>query len=70
MDILHQCQRDLHPERTIRGTYAHSTIALNFANYIHAKFYIRVLEEYQVLKQNQAALLGDFRGLYQSNAYL
>jgi hypothetical protein len=41
------------------GTYAHSTIALNFANYIHAKFYIRVLEEYQVLKQNQAALLGD-----------
>lgn len=41
------------------GTYAHSTIALNFANYIHAKFYIRVLEEYQVLKQHQAALLGD-----------
>ena len=41
------------------GTYAHSTIALNFANYIHAKFYIRVLEEYQSLKQHQALLLGD-----------
>lgn len=41
------------------GTYAHSTIALNFANYIHAKFYIRVLEEYQSLKQHQAVLLGD-----------
>lgn len=41
------------------GTYAHSTIALNFANYIHAKFYIRLLEEYQVLKKQQAMLLGD-----------
>lgn len=41
------------------GTYAHSTIALNFANYIHAKFYIRLLEEYQVLKKQQALLLGD-----------
>jgi len=33
------------------GTYAHVTIALNFANYIHAKFYINLLEEYQTLKQ-------------------
>lgn len=41
------------------GTYAHSTIALNFANYIHAKFYIRVLEEYQLLKQNKVLLMGD-----------
>lgn len=41
------------------GTYAHSTIALNFANYINAKFYIRVLEEYQTLKQSRNALLGD-----------
>lgn len=41
------------------GTYAHSTIALNFANYIHPKFHIRVLEEYQVLKRHQAVLLGD-----------
>lgn len=41
------------------GTYAHSTIALNFANYINAKFYIGVLEEYQVLKKHQALLLGD-----------
>jgi len=41
------------------GTYAHTTIALNFANYIHAKFYIRLLEEYQTLKQQQTQLLGD-----------
>lgn len=41
------------------GTFAHSTVALNFANYINAKFYIRLLEEYQTLKQNQAMLLGD-----------
>ena len=41
------------------GTYAHTTIALNFANYIHAKFYIRLLEEYQTLKQQQTLLLGD-----------
>lgn len=41
------------------GTYAHATIALNFANYIHSKFYIRLLEEYQVLKRNQTMLLGD-----------
>jgi len=41
------------------GTYAHSTIALNFANYIHSKFYIRLLEEYQVLKKEHALLLGD-----------
>lgn len=41
------------------GTYAHTTIALNFANYIHARFYIRLLEEYQILKQQQTQLLGD-----------
>lgn len=41
------------------GTYAQSTIALNFANYIHARFYIRLLEEYQTLKQQQVLLLGD-----------
>jgi len=45
------------------GTFAHSTIALNFANYINAKFYIRLLEEYETLKQNQALLLGDPLGL-------
>ncbi len=41
------------------GTYAHSTIALNFANYINAKFYINLLEEFQTLKSQRAALLGD-----------
>jgi len=41
------------------GTYAHSTIALNFANYIHARFYIKLLEEYRELKQHQALLKGD-----------
>lgn len=41
------------------GTYAHSTIALNFANYIHAKFYINLLEEYQSLKQERLLQLGD-----------
>lgn len=41
------------------GTYAQSTIALNFANYINAKFYIKLLEEYQTLKKNQTLLLGD-----------
>lgn len=41
------------------GTYAHSTLALHFANYINAKFYINVLEEYQVLKRQQTLALGD-----------
>ena len=29
------------------GTYAHSTIALHFANYVNTRFYINLLEEYQ-----------------------
>lgn len=41
------------------GTYAHVTIALNFANYIHAKFYINLLEEYQALKQERLLKAGD-----------
>jgi len=41
------------------GTYAHSTIALNFANYINAKFYIHLLDEYQTLKQERLLNLGD-----------
>lgn len=41
------------------GTYAHSTIALNFANYIHSKFYINLLEEYQSMKQERLLQLGD-----------
>ena len=41
------------------GTYAHSTIALQFANYINVNFYIHILEEYQVLKKQQALALGD-----------
>ena len=41
------------------GTYAHSTIALNFANYINAKFYINLLDEYQLLKQQRILNLGD-----------
>lgn len=41
------------------GTYAHSTIALNFANSINSKFYIKLLEEYQTLKKHQALQLGD-----------
>ena len=41
------------------GTYAQSTIALNFANYINPKFYIKLLEEYQTMKKNQTLLLGD-----------
>jgi len=41
------------------GTYAHSTLALHFANYINPKFYIHVLEEYQTLKKERFSLLGD-----------
>jgi len=41
------------------GTYAHSTLALHFANYINAKFYLHVLQEYQVLKQEKVRSLGD-----------
>lgn len=41
------------------GTYAHSTVALHFANYINTRFYINLLEEYQVLKKHQALALGD-----------
>lgn len=41
------------------GTYAHATIALNFANYIHSKFYINLLEEYQHLKQQRLLAIGD-----------
>lgn len=41
------------------GTYAHATIALNFANYIHPKFYINLLEEYQDLKKERLLRLGD-----------
>jgi len=41
------------------GTYAHSTIALQFANSINAKFHLYVLEEYQKLKTKQTLLLGD-----------
>ena len=41
------------------GTYAHSTIALQFANYINVKFHLYVLEEYQKLKTAQVMQLGD-----------
>lgn len=41
------------------GTYAHSTIALQFANSINAKFHLYVLEEYQKLKTEQTLQLGD-----------
>ncbi len=41
------------------GTYAHSTIALQFANYINVNFYIHTLEEYQYLKQERVLQLGD-----------
>ncbi len=41
------------------GTYAHVTIALNFANYIHSGFYINLLEEYQQLKQQRVLQIGD-----------
>lgn len=41
------------------GTYAHSTIALQFANYINVNFYIHTLEEYQVLKQQRLLQIGD-----------
>lgn len=41
------------------GTFAHATIALNFANYIHSKFYINLLEEYQLLKRERVLQLGD-----------
>ncbi len=41
------------------GTYAHSTIALQFANSINAKFHLYVLEEYQKLKVEQTMRLGD-----------
>ncbi|MFK7937033.1 MAG: KilA-N domain-containing protein [Saprospiraceae bacterium] len=41
------------------GTYAHSTIALQFANYINVNFYIHTLEEYQFLKKERLLQLGD-----------
>ena len=41
------------------GTYGHVTIALNFASYIHSKFYINLLEEYQTLKKERLLQLGD-----------
>ncbi|MFK7979154.1 MAG: KilA-N domain-containing protein [Saprospiraceae bacterium] len=41
------------------GTYAHSTIALQFANYINVNFYIYILEEYQDLKKERLLRLGD-----------
>ena len=41
------------------GTFAHSTIALQFANYINVKFHLYVLEEYQKLKTQQALQTGD-----------
>lgn len=41
------------------GTYAHSTIALQFANYINVNFYLHTLEEYQVLKKERLLQLGD-----------
>ena len=41
------------------GTYAHSTIALQFANYINPNFYIHTLEEYQILKKERLRRLGD-----------
>lgn len=41
------------------GTYAHSTIALQFANYINVNFYIHILEEYQDLKKERVLRLGD-----------
>lgn len=41
------------------GTFAHSTVALQFANYINVKFHLYVLEEYQKLKTQQTLRLGD-----------
>ena len=41
------------------GTYAQSTIALQFANYINVNFYIHTLEEYQLLKQQRLLQIGD-----------
>lgn len=41
------------------GTYAHSTIALQFANYINVNFYLHTLEEYQFLKKQRLLQLGD-----------
>lgn len=41
------------------GTYAHSTIALQFANYINVNFYIHILEEYQDLKKERLLRIGD-----------
>jgi len=41
------------------GTYAHSTIALQFANYVNVNFYIHTLEEYQQLKQERLLQIGD-----------
>ena len=41
------------------GTYAQSTVALQFANYINVNFYIHTLEEYQQLKQQRLLKIGD-----------
>ena len=41
------------------GTYAHSTISLQFANYINVNFYIHTLEEYQKLKKERLLQIGD-----------
>ncbi|MEO1258086.1 MAG: KilA-N domain-containing protein [Bacteroidota bacterium] len=41
------------------GTFAQSTIALQFANYINVNFYLHILEEYQELKKQRLLALGD-----------
>jgi hypothetical protein len=56
------------------GTYAHADIALHFANWLSPEFYVYMIQEFQRLKEEEAARLGESwsiqRTITKANHYL
>lgn len=56
------------------GTYAHADIALHFANWLSPEFYVYMIREFQRLKEEEAARLGESwniqRTITKANHYL
>ena len=56
------------------GTYAHADIALHFANWLSPEFYVYLIKEFQRLKEEEAARLGESwsvqRVITRANHYL
>ena len=56
------------------GTYAHADIALHFANWLSPEFYVYLIQEFQRLKEEEAARLGESwniqRTITKANHYL